>query len=316
MDALESLVGPVDVVLRRPDEEVEQRAVSAPWRSRISCGLTRLPLDFDIFSPPRRIIPWVKSLANGSRTSRHAQVGERLGEEAGVHQVEDRVLDPADVLVDRHPLPQGRRVPRRLVVVRVAEAQEVPGRVDEGVHRVGLAAGRAAAGRAVGRRHASAAASGDWPWGRVLDVVGRSTGSSSSGTGTMPQRVAVDDRDRAAPEALAADQPVAQAVVDLAVAHALALEPPEDRLERLALVHAVELRLLMCGPSPVYGRASPPSGGCTCEIGRPYVVGEVPVALVLGRHRHDRPGAVPHEHVVGEVQRDGSPVNGLVTYGR
>ena len=35
---------------------------------------------------------------------RHAQVGQRLGVEAGVHQVEDGVLDAADVLVDRHPV--------------------------------------------------------------------------------------------------------------------------------------------------------------------------------------------------------------------
>ncbi len=33
-------------------------------------------------------------------------------------------------------------------------------------------------------------------------------------------------------------------------------------------------------------------------------LGEVPVALVLTRDRHDRAGAVAHEHVVGQVQRD------------
>src|SRR3954447_26419723 len=32
-------------------------------------GVTRLPFDFDILAPPRRIIPWVNSRANGSRRS-------------------------------------------------------------------------------------------------------------------------------------------------------------------------------------------------------------------------------------------------------
>ncbi len=38
----------------------------------------------------------------------------------------------------------------------------------------------------------------------------------------------------------------------------------------------------------------------------PVLGGEGPVALVLGRHGHDRPGPVAHEHVVGHVERDGA----------
>ena len=33
-------------------------------------------------------------------------------------------------------------------------------------------------------------------------------------------------------------------------------------------------------------------------------LGELPVALVLARHGHDRPGAVAHQHVVGDADRD------------
>ena len=39
-------------------------------------------------------------------------------------------------------------------------------------------------------------------------------------------------------------------------------------------------------------------------IGRSKAVGEVPVALVLPRHGHDRAGAVVGQHVVGGVDRD------------
>ena len=53
-------------------------------------------------------------------------------------------------------------------------------------------------------------------------------------------RLAVDDRDRAAPVALAGEQPVAEAVVDGRLALALALEPRDDLGVGLAVVLAVE----------------------------------------------------------------------------
>ena len=90
--------------------------MSAPRRLTIARGETTLPRDLDIFAPSRVIIPWVKSAANGSWNDEVAEVRERLDEEARVHQVEDRVLDAADVLVDRHPALEHRRVPRGLVV--------------------------------------------------------------------------------------------------------------------------------------------------------------------------------------------------------
>ena len=34
----------------------------------------------------------------------HRQIGQRLGEEPGVHQVQHSVFGPSDVLVHRHPL--------------------------------------------------------------------------------------------------------------------------------------------------------------------------------------------------------------------
>ena len=125
-------------------------------------------------------------------------VRQRLDEEARVHQVQDRVLHAADVLVDGHPALQHLAVPRRLVVVGVAVAQEVPGRVDEGVHRVGLALGRAAALRA--RRCSPSprpppAATGPWARsprpraarpaaGRRAPARARSRGSARSGSGS------------------------------------------------------------------------------------------------------------------------------------
>ena len=118
-------------------------------------------------------------------------VGQRLREEARIHQVEDRVLDPADVLVDGEPVVDERAVERCLVVPGIGVAEEVPGRVHERVHRVGLALRRprphAGAGNVhplLGGRQRRAA-----PRAGSRRSQARSTGSSDSGTGTIPHPV-------------------------------------------------------------------------------------------------------------------------------
>ena len=49
-------------------------------------------------------MPWVSRLVNGSSTLEQALVAHHALEEARVEQVQDGVLDAADVLVDRHPV--------------------------------------------------------------------------------------------------------------------------------------------------------------------------------------------------------------------
>ena len=111
---------------------------------------------------------------------------------------------------------------RPLVVVRVDVAHLVPRRAHERVHRVGLAPRRLAADRA----------------GRVQEALvirqRRFAGRAELGVFRQQHRqvllghrhdavgLAVDDRDRRAPVALARDQPVAQAVGDGAAAEAAA----------------------------------------------------------------------------------------------
>src|SRR5439155_15551692 len=69
---------------------------------------------------------------------------QRAGPEAGVEQVQDRMLDPADILVDGEPF-LGLLAVERPVRRLACEADEVPARIDEGVERVGLALRRPAA---------------------------------------------------------------------------------------------------------------------------------------------------------------------------
>ena len=150
----------------------------------ISSGSTVLRFDFDIFSigpistsspvaisAARRVVALRVDLDLGRRrpfaarraiglVHHHAlgeQAGERLvepdmaglfhraGEEAAVEQMQDRVLDAADILIDRHPGIDHRAIGRRGRDPRIGEALEIPRRVDERVHGVGLAhAARAA----------------------------------------------------------------------------------------------------------------------------------------------------------------------------
>src|SRR6185369_7868386 len=104
------------------------------------------------------------------------QVEQHLGNEPAVEQVQDGVLDPAGVVVDRRPSTQLHRVDRDVLAVDGRKAQEIPGRVDEGVHRVGVPLGRVAA------------ASGEMPFGARSwpRRSGSRTGNWSSGTGTSP----------------------------------------------------------------------------------------------------------------------------------
>ena len=121
--------------------------------------------------------------------------------------------------------------------------------------------------------------------------------------------LAVDDGDRRAPVALAADQPVPELEVDLLAGRAALAEPLDDGLERLARRgHAVE-------PAGVHHDAVAGVGlreralrpalrrddldDRDLELG-----GELEVALVVRRHRHDGAGAVAHEHVVADPDRD------------
>ena len=128
-------------------------------------------------------MPWVNRPWNGSAIPIRPIV-ERPGPEARIEQVQDRMLDAADILVDRQPL-LGLLAVERPVVRLAREAHEIPGRIDERVERVGLAQGGAAAARAID------ILPGRVPVERVAGISkltssGRTTGSWSRGTGTAP----------------------------------------------------------------------------------------------------------------------------------
>ena len=143
-----------------------------------------------------------------------AHVAGGLGEEAGVEQVHHGVFRAAGVLVDGQPALGQFGVDRRVVVVRIDVAVHVPVGAHEGVHGVGFAPCVRAAFGAGGVQEAGVAFERRCAGGQEFGVVGQQDGQLGFGDRDDAAVVAVDHRDRRAPVALAADQPVAQAVGD------------------------------------------------------------------------------------------------------
>ena len=139
----------------------------------------------------------------------------RAGEEARIEEVQDGVLDAADILVDRQPAVGGAPVGRgrrRAGAVKRAKYQ------DESTKVSMVSVSRVAAPPHFGQ--ATCFQVGWWSSGlpglSKVTSSGRTTGRSFFGNRDDAVGRAVDDRDRAAPVALARDAPVAQAVVHLA----------------------------------------------------------------------------------------------------
>ena len=122
-------------------------------------------------------------------------------------------------------------------------------------------------------------------------------------------QIAVDHRDRVAPVALAGDAPVAEAEIDRLLAHSFLLQEIGDRFLGTAALHAVE-------PAGIhhdtFGGEGRLHGGRVQAFpfrldhhleGQTVFPGELEVPLVMGRHRHDRPGAVIRQDEVGQVDR-------------
>ena len=125
----------------------------------------------------------------------------------------------------------------------------------------------------------------------------------------------MDDRDRAAPVALARDAPVAQTEVDLAlraraVAGAFLLQSARHLLLRFRAGHAVEETRIDHAAVAVIGGVGDDEGLCILpgraydrNVAEPVFADEVEVALVVRRAAEDGAGAVVHEDEIGDVDR-------------
>ncbi|MNS35433.1 hypothetical protein D3C72_675910 [compost metagenome] len=119
----------------------------------------------------------------------------------------------------------------------------------------------------------------------------------------------MDDRDRAAPVALTADAPVAQAELGTRGAQFFLDQRDFDGVEGAREVEAVELAgidqraVLAVGVLP-WRRVAVTGAGAHHGFDRQVVfVGEFEIALVVGRNRHHRAITVMHQHIVGDPYR-------------
>jgi len=120
-----------------------------------------------------------------------------------------------------------------------------------------------------------------------------------------------DDRERLAPVALAAEEPVAQLVVDRAAAEVVVLEPSGDLLLRLRHVEPVEEAGVDQRAVAAVRGLLDVAAGDDLDDRQLELARELPVALVVARHAHDRASAVARHHVVGDPDRDALLVDGI-----
>ena len=113
--------------------------------------------------------------------------------------------------------------------MRIGEAREIPGRIREGVQRVGVAHRRAAAGGAGRCVFQAGSASSGLPVHVEIDHRRAAAPAAASFRHRHHAAFgAMDHRDRAAPGPLARHQPVAQAVIHRALADAGLFQPRGD----------------------------------------------------------------------------------------
>ena len=234
--------------------------------------------------------------------------------EARVEEMQDRVLGATDVEIDRQPVVRGLLREGRGRVRRIHVAQVVPARAGPLRHRVRLAA-ELLAGRAIADLH---------PLGdRRERALGGARGLVALDRGKGQRERIVRDRDgrpvllvedgnRLAPIALPREEPVAQAEV-----HGALAEPARLEIGRHALLEGGR-RQSRIGPrgdgdalfdvgrrADVWGRTIGAGGTRDHRADREIErARELPVALIVRRHRHDGARAVRDENIVGDPDRD------------
>src|SRR5918994_1403759 len=222
------------------------------------------------------------------------------------------MLDAAGVLVYREPLLSPLGVERSLVVVGREVTVPVPRGVHEGVHRVRLTRGRAAAAGALRVVEVRVELEGRFARRHELGFLGEQDRQVFFRDGEDAAFVAEDHGDRGSPVALAADQPVVQPVRDSGLAGAAFLQPGRHLLFALGARGTVE-------PVRVDHRALAGVGLfelLTVPIRRRYngpdldavFLRELEVPLVVGGYGHDRARPVAHQDVIGDVDGDLLPV--------
>ena len=151
-------------------------------------------------------------------------ISQRFCEESCVQKVHASVLCAADILVNGEHLVNPLSVKGRVLVLCVGVSKEIPARTNERVKSVRVAFCRSAADGAYRVDKLFAFFERRFAVRGEVDAHRQTHGQVFFGDGHVTAVVTVDNRDRCAPIALTAHEPVTQAVVGFQTALAFAFE--------------------------------------------------------------------------------------------
>ncbi len=314
-----TLIVPVEILLRRGGKKDEKASGVGTVALHNLIGRDHVALRF------RHLRPILVDHALGQETTEglldpdQASIVEHLCKEAGVKQMQHGMLDPADILIHRHPIIRRFPIKGKVLQLRAGIAQKIPGRTDEGIHGIGFAPGLSATDRAGGmdkrfimgkRRHAIA--------GQIRRR-GQQDRQIAFRYRHRAAAVAVDHRYGCAPVALARNQPVAQAVGDLEAAAALFLQFFGDGGSPFSATKAVELTGIDHQPLAGVGQFKRIALFAGFRRGRTdhrfdgqvMAAGKKIIAFIMRRHPHYRTGAVGHDHVIAHENGHGLAAQGI-----
>jgi len=237
-----------------------------------------------------------------------SRIAHDAGKEARIEQMQDRVLDATDILIDGKPIIRSLTV-CRLFGLRRAETREIPGGIDEGIHRVRLTprgtlafgTGHVLPARMMIERIAGPVES---------RVIGQAHGQFLARHRHGAASRAMDDRDGAAPITLARNAPIAQTIAHIARTAPRRLQPSRD--DRLGLLDAFSVEEFGIGDDAVagIGRAVERKIGRINIPGhddgtdrKPVFAGEFEIALIMGGAAEDGAGAIFHQHEIRDIDR-------------
>ena len=219
------------------------------------------------------------------------------------------MLDPADILVHGHPVFRAGLIQGCGIEIGAAVPEKIPGRFNESVHGVRLAARPAAALGAVDIDEALHFCQRVPPFPGKLHIYRQHNRQVLLRDRNSSAFFTVDDRDRVAPVSLPGNTPVTEAEVDGFLPDALAFKEIGNFLLRLTAAQPVEL-------GGIYHDTFGNKGfGHHCRVQRlplrlyhdlqrkGVLLRELEIPLVMGRHRHNRTGPVIHKHEIRQVDR-------------
>ena len=218
------------------------------------------------------------------------------------------MLDTTDVLVHRHPVVGILFSKRHLFPISAGRgvAQEIPARFHEGIEGIGLALGRSAAFRAggllPGRMELQRIA-----LTRNLHIFRERDGEVLFFLRYDATLLAVHQRYRRPPVALARNEPVFEAVVDSAFAKTFFFEVSDDFSLRFLALQATELSAI-----EEYAWLGVGLGGIELALfgfdhildGQIIFFSKLEIALIVCRHCHHRTATVFSQHEVGHPDGD------------